>query len=62
MVTLFLNGVETPIIVDDHFPARFSGKRWVPCYSRTKDNKLWVMLLEKAWAKVFGSYSRIVGG
>ena len=62
LVTLFLNGVETPVIVDDHFPARFNGKCWVPCYSSTKENELWVMLLEKAWAKVCGSFSRIQGG
>jgi len=30
--------------------------------STAKDNELWVLLLEKAWAKVHGDYCRIVGG
>ena len=27
-----------------------------------KDNKLWVILLEKAWAKIHGSFMRCRGG
>jgi len=34
----------------------------MPCYANTRDSELWVMLLEKAWAKIHGSYSRIEGG
>ena len=30
--------------------------------STSKDKELWVLILEKAWAKVHGSYQRIEGG
>lgn len=33
-----------------------------PCFSKAHGNELWVLLMEKAWAKVHGSYDRIVSG
>lgn len=33
-----------------------------PLFSNTKDNEIWTMLLEKAWAKVCGNYANTVGG
>lgn len=42
-------------MVDDRFPYHTQKKRWG--FSRTSQgNEIWVLLLEKAWAKVFGSY------
>lgn len=41
---------------------------FVPCngpelaFSRSIRNDLWVILLEKAWAKLYKSYNRIAGG
>jgi len=58
LVTLFINGYETPVIVDDWFPSIY-GK---PAFASTKDGELWAMILEKAWAKVHGSYMRTEGG
>ena len=58
MVSFYLNGIETPVIVDDHFPVRY-GK---PAFASTRDGELWVMLLEKAWAKLQGSFARTIGG
>ncbi len=54
----YINGQETPVIVDDYLPTK-NGR---PCYAHSKSGELWVLLLEKAWAKVHGSYARIEGG
>ena len=58
LVKFFINGVESPVIIDDYLPTRYNR----PCYANSKDGELWVMLLEKAWAKLHGSYSRIESG
>lgn len=33
-----------------------------PAFTSAKDNELWVVLLEKAWAKLYSSYKRIEAG
>ena len=58
MVNIFVNGQETPVIVDDHLPVR-SGK---PAFATCRDGEIWVSVLEKAWAKLHGTYARIEGG
>lgn len=58
LVTLFINGYEYPVIVDDYFPSVYNQ----PAFCKTKDGELWAMILEKAWAKVHGSYMRTEGG
>lgn len=59
-ILCFKNGMQTSVIVDDLFPCDpESGK---PCYSHVEGNELWVLLLEKAWAKLHGTYERIEGG
>ncbi len=55
----FLNGQETPVIVDDYLPCTANGK---PCFATCRDGELWVSLLEKAWAKLHGTYARMEGG
>ena len=57
-MTLYINGYETPVIVDDWFPSKWGR----PAFSKTKNGEIWPMLLEKAWAKVHGSYMRTEGG
>ena len=52
------NGTRQLIIVDDYLPCK-NGK---PCFSRSNGEELWVLILEKAWAKVHGSYERIESG
>lgn len=44
--------------MDDHIPC-IDGE---PCFSKTKGKDLWVTMLEKAWAKVHGTYERITNG
>lgn len=52
------NGISDTIIIDDYIPCINK----TPVFSRANGNELWVILLEKAWAKVHGSYNRIIGG
>ena len=33
-----------------------------PAFSRANQDQLWVILLEKAWAKLYTSYKRIEAG
>jgi len=59
-IACFKNGKETTVIVDDYFPCNPCTQK--PCYSHSPGNYIWVMLLEKAWAKLHGSYERIESG
>ena len=59
MVIFYLNGQETPVIIDDHLPVNRNGK---PAFATCRDAELWVSLLEKAWAKLHGTYARTEGG
>ena len=59
-MVFYKNGVQELVIVDDYIPCVASGDK--PCFSESRGNELWVILLEKAWAKVHGSYERINGG
>ena len=44
--------------MDDYFPCEDGD----PCFSKANGNELWVLMLEKAWAKLHGSYERIEAG
>ena len=48
------------VIVDDYFPCTYSDGG--PAFSKGNGNELWVLLLEKAYAKIYGSYSNIESG
>eukprot|EP00164_Ancoracysta_twista_P003737 GFYU01005010.1.p1 GENE.GFYU01005010.1~~GFYU01005010.1.p1 ORF type:complete len:789 (+),score=315.66 GFYU01005010.1:158-2524(+) len=48
------------ILIDDRIPCTPQGK---PIYASSKDpNELWVMLIEKAYAKLHTSYQALIGG
>jgi hypothetical protein len=49
---LFINGIETPVILDDWFPIKYNK----PAFCSSVNGSIWAMLLEKAWAKIHGSY------
>jgi hypothetical protein len=59
-VTLNKNGWWRIVVVDDHLPVVGNN----PCYAKNESqpSEIWVALLEKAYAKVNGSYSAITGG
>ena len=59
-IILHIDGKPQIVIVDDYLPVDKSTKK--PCYAQSKGNELWVMLLEKAWAKVNGGYANIISG
>jgi len=60
-VELTINGEKRTVVVDDRFPYDQQKEDWA--MSRTsKSREIWVLILEKAFAKVFGSYQRIESG
>ncbi len=61
-VWLNINGVWRRIILDEYFPSYNNGRQWDLAFSKTDQKELWVILLEKAYAKAYGSYWEIIGG
>ena len=59
LVKFFINGNETPVTIDDYLPCKKNGG---PAFAYSKNGELWVSLLEKAWAKLHGTYARMEGG
>ena len=63
-VTIYVNGEKRTVVVDDYFPYDPNTEKWA--FSRPSreegTNEIWVLILEKVWAKVFGSYQRIEAG
>ena len=59
MVRFTKNGQKFQTIVDDWIPCNRDNR---PAFSQSHQNDLWVLLLEKAWAKIHGSYDRIRAG
>ena len=51
------------IIIDDYIPCKVSPLQGLaPCFSKSKSDDIWVILLEKAFSKLFGNYHNIDGG
>jgi len=52
---LYVNGEPQIVVVDDYFPFNEKKNDWA--FSRcSQEKEIWVLLLEKAWAKIHGSY------
>lgn len=60
VVALCINGLWEDVVCDDRFPCRKLSKD--VAFNGSKTNELWVMLLEKAWAKLHGGYLNIAAG
>ncbi|CAG9328628.1 unnamed protein product [Blepharisma stoltei] len=59
-VQFCVDGEWKEIEIDDYLPCGSATSG--PCFSKASGNELWVPLLEKAWAKVLGSYERVESG
>ena len=60
---MYVNGEPTDVVVDDYFPCFEDPEKDCWAFSRgTSEVEIWVLLIEKAYAKIFGSYERIEGG
>ncbi len=59
-IQCYIMGKKYAIVVDDNFPYDVDCSSWA--FGRSESNEIWVMLLEKVWAKVNGSYGSIVSG
>ena len=57
-IRLCKNGEFVEVIIDDFIPVRYDN----PTFSKSTGHELWVILLEKAFAKIHGSYLRIEAG
>jgi len=60
IVNFCLNGENYKVEIDDYIP--YCDKMKKPAFSKSKENELWVMLIEKAWAKVSGNYENSIKG
>ncbi|GAB4835104.1 Calpain-type cysteine protease dek1 [Ancistrocladus abbreviatus] len=59
-VRFCIQGEWVPVIVDDWIPCESPGK---PAFATSRrGNELWVSILEKAYAKLHGSYEALEGG
>jgi calpain-15 len=60
VMAMCINGIWQEVVLDDFFPCQPYSKK--PIFNSTKTDELWVMFLEKAWAKVHGGYMNINAG
>lgn len=52
-IMLYIYGVPTEVIIDDKIPCLNK----IPLFAKCKGNEIWVVLLDKAWAKIFKHYT-----
>ena len=57
---LCVDGIWQDVLLDEMVPCAVQNGQ--PAFNRTKNGELWVILAEKAWAKVYGGYFNIAAG
>ena len=61
-IRLYLDGKPKIVVVDDYIPCLKNSRNSAFTHCRGADNEIWVGLIEKAWAKVNGSYAMTIAG
>lgn len=63
---MYINGEKRTVVVDDYFPYDNEKETWAFSQPKlTTDGRaveIWVLIIEKAWAKIFGNYQRCEAG
>lgn len=59
MVYLYRDYEKVAVLVDGYFPCYLHGG---PCYTHTISDSIWVLLVEKAFAKMLGGYGSLAQG
>ena len=60
-VKLYMMGIPVTVVVDDYLPFWLDSENLI-YGNKGPDNSLWMPILEKAAAKLFGNYEVMVGG
>jgi hypothetical protein len=67
MTRMMFKGILQEVIVDDMFPVTHEKEnnevkdQLLACRPSRNSSEIYVMILEKCWAKLWGSYDRIDG-
>lgn len=59
-LVFFIDGKSQIVIIDDFVPYNIIQNELL--FSKPNRNEVWVVLIEKAWAKVLGGYHNMIGG
>lgn len=61
-IWLCKNGTWTPVTIDDYLPCKMRSGAYFPLFSQSSNEEIWISLLEKAYAKIYGSYANTEKG
>ncbi len=56
------DGVWKAVCIDDLFPCYPPKYGSGPCFTTSLGKEIWVLILEKSFSKIFGSYEKIESG
>ncbi len=59
-IKFFVNGEKRDVVIDDFIP--YDDQRKDAAFAKSPTKKAWPLLLEKAWAKIHGSYQSSSSG